>query len=176
MLAIRCRYVCVGQIAYEPDNSYLCGMRQTRMLSDYLLLGNGSVMEADTLDGVQLTDKGNYKLLTDEKVWLDTKQTHIRLWRRFTAADIMKLYEQGKHVDIDAQLTDTPLNAQVPTECTGTQVEESAQVTAGKSAQVCINAQVYKSISDASAQLSINRRTIKKRLDDPSNHDYTYVD
>lgn len=171
----------MGAIAYEPDNSYLCGMRQTRMLSDYLLLGDGSVMEADTLDGVQLTDKGNYKLLTDEQVWLDTKQKHIRLWRRFTVADITKLYGQGKDIDIDAQLTDAPLNAQVPTECTGTQVEEctgeeSAQVTAGKSAQVRINAQVYKSISDASAQLSINRRTIKKRLDDPSNHDYTYVD
>lgn len=165
-------------------------MRMIDNLTDYLLLDSGSVVEKDTGEVVQLTYKNDYKLLTDEKVWLDTKQNHIRLWRRFTVDEVMKMYNSPKatlcDIGVDSYallsgqvectgVTSPPKSAQVETAqvCTG---DESAQVVAGKSAQVRINEVVYKSISDAATQLSINRRTIKKRLDDEANSAYVYVD
>lgn len=172
------------------DVSYQCVifvvMRLIENLTDYLLLDSGAVIERDTQDVVQLTHKGNYKLLTDETVHLYTKGYAVRLWRRFTPDDIVKMYKSNSSypANLDDVVTSAPVAGQV--ECTGgtsAQVEtaqvctgdESAQVVAGKSAQVRINEVVYRSISDAAAQLSINRRTIKKRLDDESNLAYTYM-
>lgn len=157
--------------------------KQYESLGDYLLTDRGLVYELDTMQQVELVPDNvhrnnyGYKLLSDDTVYLETKNKIIRLWRRYTPEDIIKMYN-SKQAKVftdavpSAQVTQSAqvVSAQV-IECTGS---ESAQVKAGKSAQVVINGTVYKSISDASTQLNINRRTIKKRLDDALNADYAY--
>ena len=129
-------------------------MRTYDMLSSYAISEQGRVIELDTMDFVQLTSQDNYKLLTDEEVYLETKNKTIKLWRRFTVEDIIKMYNSPKAKPFSESPT--------------------SSITIGTSAP--LNAQVYKSISEASAQLGINRRTIKKRLDDPLNTDYIYLE
>lgn len=162
--------------------------KQYEMLSEYLITSDGNVIELDTMCQVDLIPDNvvrnqiNYKLLTDETFYSSIKDCDVRLWRRYESNDIIRMYNSPKAIVFNSTqvVTDTTKSAQVIKSAQvatiiSAQVEESAQVSAGKSAQVSINGIVYKSISDASAQVNINRRTIKKRLEDPSNKAYYYL-
>lgn len=145
-------------------------MRTYDMLSSYAISEQGKVIELDIMDFAQLTNQDSYKLLTDEEVYLETKNKTIKLWRRFTVEDIIKMWNSPKAKPIQL----TTLKEEI-VQVDGTS-DDIVQVKQGKSVQVSINGVVYKSVNEASAQLSIHRNTIKKRLDDPLNTDYTYLE
>ena len=161
-------FLPVGEFAILGYYTYICAtMRVHNNLKDYSISLQGKGIEVANIESGELLTKENdntYKLLTDETVYLTIKKKTIRLWRRFTDDMLRKLYDQSKPID-----TNAPAKSAQVTKTT------SAQVKAGKSAQVSINGHMYQSISEASAQLNINRRTIKKRLDDDANTDYLYV-
>lgn len=144
----------------------------------------------------------NYKLLTDEEVQLTTKT--IKLWRRFTVDDVKKMYksDRAKPINLDVHvdnlskhygevglmipvgpIADMPKlsipylgTSSVQVDGTSSNMGQVGTTTRGTSAQVSINGTSYKSINDAAIQLNLNRKVIKKRLDDPLNTDYVYVD
>lgn len=72
--------------------------KQCMPLGDYLLTDRGLVYELDTREMVPLIPDNvskheyNFKLLTDDTVYLETKNKTIRLWRRYTPEDIIKMY------------------------------------------------------------------------------------
>ena len=110
--------------------------KRYELLHDYLLTADGNVIELDTLEQVMLIhdpvikSKLNYKLLTDEKVWLDSKQTYTRLWRRFTVDEVVKMYNSPKATPYDIEV-DATINATVENDATdfvanGVKVDENA--------------------------------------------------
>lgn len=165
-------------------------MKQIENLSDYYADQNGNVYEMDTQEQIPLLynkfqGRQDYKLLTDETVRLETKGKTIRLWRRFTREEIIKLYNSAKAKPIDfgtslkqpaGQVENYQNSGQVERVSLG-QVDFSGQVATkqGTSSKIKINGIIYDSINSAANELAINRKVIKKRLDDEFNGDYTYL-
>lgn len=70
-------------------------MKNIRNLSNYVADKDGNVYSKETGAIIELTDNADYKLQTDEKVYLETLDKTIKLIRRFTPEQIQTLYRQS---------------------------------------------------------------------------------
>lgn len=133
-----------------------------RMLNDYRVADEQTIIDASTGEMMQLQSDGQYLLTTDEVVDLKLTQKTIRLKRRFTPATIAKLLESGT----------------LATETSGT--VENGTVNVGQSDKVgqiipiseqsgtvvyFINGTPYASLRDAAEATGVSKSTLQRRFD-----------
>lgn len=130
-----------------------------RMLNDYRVADEHTIIDASTGEMMQLQSDGQYLLTTDEIVDLKLTQKTTRLKRRFTPAMIAKLLESGTKVDDVVQPTvkkvvQTP---KVVQDLSGTDLESGTSYS--------INGTSYNTLREASTAVGTPVMTLKRWFD-----------
>lgn len=156
-------------------------MRVHNLLPNYLLQGDGSVIEKETGEFVPVYEKGQYRLQTAESVFLETKDKEIELIRRFSPADIVKLYQHSDEYVSTGSVSEipekTPKVNEVNTfksaenalsyEKVNSKVNEKVNDEVNsteKQPGVYLNGKRFDSLSQASEISGISKSTINKRI------------
>lgn len=141
-------------------------MKINKSLSRYILEENGNVFEKENGEQVEMINKTEYRLVTDEK-FKSEKGKESNIVRRFTRDQIIKIYNSPDSVSI--QKDNPKANVQEPQTSTSEAVKVSDQIQGSfdnpEGAKIQAEGKYFKSIGEASKVIGISYNTIKKRIE-----------
>lgn len=141
-------------------------MKINKNLSRYVLDQNGDVYEKATGDQVELSNKTEYKLVTDE-IFKSLKGKSSNIVRRFTRDQIVKIYNSPDSVSIESgskedPIKENPIVDQKPETTTSKAIENKESVE-GEFYQFEIFGVKYRNAKEASKAIGVSPNTITNR-------------